>query len=110
MKKETEKQLMIGGATVLLALFVIWYFRNKNNTGLSGFPSQPTPTLTIPSSGYSAPQTPLTPIDYTYAANPSQFGPANINVNVSDQNPSWLSNGYIPLFGFVGIAQGSTWQ
>lgn len=48
----------------------------------------------------------------TYAANPSAFGPQTINgtvdINVSGYNG--LNENYMPLFGFVGMAQGATYQ
>jgi hypothetical protein len=39
-----------------------------------------------------------------------QFEPANLNVNIANQSANLLSNQYIPLFGFVGMAQGSFYQ
>lgn len=55
----------------------------------------------------------VNPILDTYANNPSAFGlhqltPPNINVNVGNQGLAYLSNKYVPLFGFVGMAGG--WQ
>jgi len=32
------------------------------------------------------------------------------NINIGNQGLNYLSNKYIPLFGFVGMAQGVTWQ
>ncbi len=45
----------------------------------------------------------------TYAKNPQAFyTPANqkINVHVANQSMGYLNSSYIPLFGFVGMAQG----
>lgn len=56
------------------------------------------------------PQPSLSPIELTYASNPNNFGPTNLNINVAPQLPAGLSNSYIPLFGFVGIAQGEMLQ
>ncbi len=45
----------------------------------------------------------------TYAKNPQAFyTPANqtVNVNVANQSMGYLNSSYIPLFGFVGMAQG----
>ncbi|MGH9436398.1 MAG: hypothetical protein ACRD22_00535 [Terriglobia bacterium] len=31
------------------------------------------------------------------------------NINIANQTPNLLTNQYIPLFGFVGMAQGTQW-
>jgi hypothetical protein len=36
--------------------------------------------------------------------------PPALNVNVANQFAGLLSHQYVPLFGFVGMAQGSMWQ
>ena len=48
-----------------------------------------------------------------FSANPGAFMPQNlgsINVNIGNQGLGFLSNQYIPLFGFVGMAQGAFYQ
>jgi hypothetical protein len=32
-----------------------------------------------------------------------------LTINVANQTPNLLTNQYMPLFGFVGMAQGSNW-
>jgi len=34
----------------------------------------------------------------------------NINIDIGNQGLNYLSNKYIPLFGFVGMAQGETFH
>jgi hypothetical protein len=49
------------------------------------------------------------PMTNVYEANPQAFSPptnTNLTVNVGDQAASMLSDAYMPLFGFVGVAQG----
>jgi hypothetical protein len=37
---------------------------------------------------------------------PSGYPIANVNIDIGNQGLAYLNNQYIPLFGFVGIAQG----
>lgn len=39
-----------------------------------------------------------------------QPSPQNIDVNIGNQGFNYLTNKYIPLFGFVGMAQGETYH
>ena len=52
----------------------------------------------------------LSPDLAAFSANPAHFMPSNINVDIGNQGYSFLSNAYMPLFGFVGMAQGSLYQ
>jgi len=36
--------------------------------------------------------------------------PKPININIGNQAANWLNSSYMPLFGFVGMAQGETYQ
>lgn len=45
-----------------------------------------------------------------FAANPSAFQPSNLNVKIDNQGLNYLTNHYMPLFGFVGMAQGVYFQ
>jgi len=82
--------LLIGGAIVLY-----WIFKRKNKTDYSPMPlfgNVHNPELE------------------TYGANPSAFGPSGqINVDIGNQGLNYLDNKLVPLFGFVGMAQGATW-
>lgn len=58
------------------------------------------------------------PLLLAYANDPARNEPAkytynidgsNANVNLGPQGFGYLDNKYIPLFGFVGMAQGETW-
>jgi hypothetical protein len=53
----------------------------------------------------------------TYAANPNAYNPRVLQVapvqdtiNIQNQGFGFLDNKYIPLFGFVGMAQGAFYQ
>lgn len=85
---------------VIMAAFVIWWILKQKNVTVQN---------AAPASEDETPY-PLNenPIDAAYAASPSSYGlqPIDVNVNVADQGFSYLSNAYIPLFGFVGVAQG----
>lgn len=57
------------------------------------------------------PQAPVStdPEQVAFNNAPSGYPIANVgdvNINIGNQGLSYLSNQYIPLFGFVGIAQG----
>lgn len=59
----------------------------------------------------SEPQAPVSsdPEQIAFTNAPTGYPIANvgdINVNISNQGLQFLNNGYIPLFGFVGVAQG----
>lgn len=77
------------------ALFIVWWLVHKRAASQGG------------ASSVSMPYN-VDPIDYTYAANPGAFGPqtvnGNIDINVRGYNT--LNQNYLPLFGFVGMAQG----
>jgi len=45
-----------------------------------------------------------------FAANPYAFQPSNLNVNIGNQGFNYLTNKFMPLFGFVGMAQGVYFQ
>lgn len=45
----------------------------------------------------------------TYASDPGKFGPINVNVS-ADASINGLNPNYMPLFGFVGMAQGELWN
>jgi hypothetical protein len=74
-------------------LFLLWWFfhRQQPMTAPDGSPL-----------AYNDPQL------LTYASNPGAFGPQTVNgsINVNVNGAGSLSNQYIPLFGFVGMAQG----
>jgi len=36
--------------------------------------------------------------------------PKPIKINIGNQTANWLNASYMPLFGFVGMAQGETYQ
>ena len=46
---------------------------------------------------------------YSPSLAPQLLG-GNVNVDIQNQGLNYLSNKYIPLFGFVGMAQGETFH
>lgn len=51
------------------------------------------------------------PMNAVYSNNPGAFNPPSLGtINIDNQGLSYLSNQYMPLFGFVGMAQGVTFQ
>ena len=52
-----------------------------------------------------------TPEQIVYSSNPGAFGPAPVNtITIANQGLNYLNSQYIPLFGFVGMANGVTFQ
>lgn len=82
-----------------IALLIWWLLRRRQSQG------QLNDTIEAPE--------PFDPITSTYAANPNQFDPPSlgtVNINIGNQGFAYLTNDYIPLFGFVGMAQGVMFQ
>ena len=80
-----------------LILAVWWIMQPK--TQAASAPAAPVDLGGIPSPELAA-----------FSANPAAFMPhslGNINVNIGNQGLGFLSNQYVPLFGFVGMAQGA---
>ena len=52
------------------------------------------------------------PVESAYSPNlaPQVLGGGTIDVNIANQGLQYLSDKYIPLFGFVGMAQGETYH
>ena len=47
---------------------------------------------------------------YSPSLAPQLLNGGNINIDIKNQGLQYLSNKYIPLFGFVGMAQGKTFH
>ena len=82
---------------------LLWWLSKNNVPALSGVAD-----ASPPLSGFD----PMTQVfsNYPNAWSPPSLSDATIQVNIANQGLSTLSNQYIPLFGFVGIAQGQIWQ
>lgn len=91
---ETAKVAFI----VIGVLFLFWLYKHRQYQNAA-------PEVTPPESA-SDPET------LTYAANPNQFDPASINanINIGNQGLGYLDNKYMPMFGFVGMANGVFYQ
>lgn len=83
-------------------MWLLWWVWTKNNTP-AAIPAATTPSqqaLPIP---WGA------PMDNVYAADPTAYDPAtnaDLTLNINNPYASMLDSAYMPLFGFVGIAQG----
>lgn len=93
--KDYTKLLFI--ALALLALW--WLWRRHQASALAG-PQPQAPTTTVQD-----------PEQVVFENGPPPISSANtLNVNISNQGLGYLSSQYIPLFGFVGMAQGVAYQ
>jgi hypothetical protein len=81
-----KSALIIGGV-----IFLIWLAHHKP--------------------GEAAPPANLDPMQSVFGSDPGAFmPPQDININIGNQGLNYLSNKFIPLFGFVGMAQGTMFQ
>lgn len=85
---------------IALGLLLLWWlWRHKQNGSLiSASPEVPTTTTSDPEQEiFSNGPPPIASV-------------GTIDVNIGNQGLGYLSNQYIPLFGFVGMAQGVAYQ
>lgn len=97
----TDKQFRAFVFIVLVLLFLWWLLHRHNQRTRAENQSAPLPVGSIND-----------PELLTYAADPSAFGPRTINgsVNIEVNGYNGLNQNYMPLFGFVGMAQGEMYQ
>lgn len=70
------------------------------------------PTL-VPSTDGALPVGWDDPMNAVYNANPNAYQPAtpaSLTLNIANQSAALLNQNYIPLFGFVGMAQGQMYE
>lgn len=94
--------LYLSGAIVVLVM--LWWVWRK---------SQPVPQETPAEASGALPVQWDEPMGGVYDANPQAYmpqTPADLTLNVNANNPNMLSNAYIPMFGFVGVAQGEAYD
>jgi hypothetical protein len=93
--------LSIGAVTLAL----IWLFKERGVDTVSVPPAQ-SPALPV---GFQL------PMDSAYGdnSNATPFSPVTapqLAINIGNQSAALLDQNYIPLFGFVGMAQGALYQ
>jgi len=99
MAEKSHEAVYVAGAAA--AMVLLWWTWNR---------SQPPaiPAATVPSQeGFPIPYS--QPMDSVYTANPTAYeppSPADLTLNINNPYASMLGSAYMPLFGFVGIAQG----
>ena len=99
--KDKDFAYLAGACVTLIVLYFAWHHAH-----------QIPPANPAQASG-SLPQPWLGPMTGVYEANPNAFQPASLGdltVKVGNQMGNYLTNQYIPLFGFVGEAQGQLYQ
>jgi hypothetical protein len=83
------------------AAVLLWWVWNKSQPAVIPAASGPADaSLPVP---WGA------PMDNVYSANPDAYDPptnADLTLNIGNPYASMLNSSYMPLFGFVGIAQG----
>lgn len=80
-------------AVIVGVLIILWFWWEKRNA--TSAVSAPAPEQDF--ENWPMEQTP----DYTPQSIP--------DITIGNQTPNLLSQQYIPLFGFVGVAQGTQW-
>jgi hypothetical protein len=85
-------------------IWLLWWVWSKNN--------QPIQAAQDPATASGAFPIPWgSPMDNVYAADPTAYDPAtnaDLTLNINNPYASMLDSAYMPLFGFVGVAQGVT--
>jgi hypothetical protein len=106
MAMTTKEKQAIKIAVILGGVAVLWWLWQRQQA-VAAAPGDDGTDGVDNSSGASP-----DPITATYSANPAAFNPPAIdaNINIANQGLSGLSNQYIPLFGFVGMASGVYYQ
>ncbi len=87
---------VVTAASIVLGLY--WFLMGRKNAPIQIVP--PAPGLTDPNLVNYMQQTGGNP--------PIQVAGANVNVNIANQGLQFLNSSMMPLFGFVGMAQGIT--
>jgi hypothetical protein len=86
-------------------MWLLWWVWNKNQP-------QPIPASAVPSQSSAGGGFPIPygqPMSAVYDANPTAYNPptdSDLTLNINNPYASMLNSAYMPLFGFVGIAQG----
>lgn len=83
-------------------MWLLWWVWSKNHAAI--------PAATTPSQD-AFPIPWGNPMEGVYNANPTAYDPptnADLTLNINNPYASMLDSAYMPLFGFVGIAQGVT--
>lgn len=97
MKKDTVYAVGAGGTILLL-----WWLYERSHP-------KPQPANAAQESG-ALPVDWLSPMGNTYAANAGTFGPQSLDININNPLASTLTDKYMPMFGFVGVAQGQMYE
>lgn len=101
MTKQTTHEALYFAATAGV-IWLLWWVWNKNNAAI---PAAATPT----EQGFPIPWS--APMDNVYNADPTAYAPptnADLTLNINNPYASMLDSAYMPMFGFVGVAQGVT--
>lgn len=87
-------------AFIALGLLLLWWLWRRRQAGQTVSTQQQVPTTTT-----SDPQ------QEVFENGPAPIGSlGTVDINIGNQGLGYLSNQYIPLFGFVGMAQGVAYQ
>lgn len=96
----TEKHEAFYIAATAGVIWLLWWVWSKNN--------QPIPAAENPAQG-AFPIPWGDPMTGVYNADPNAYDPptnADLTLNINNPYASMLDSAYMPLFGFVGVAQG----
>lgn len=98
-----DKQYKMLALVIGIAVVAYWAMqKNGKPVSVAAAPAQ----STLPIAWNS-------PMASAYNADPTAFAPitpGQLDVTINNQSGNLLSNQYVPLFGFVGMAQGSLYQ
>jgi hypothetical protein len=86
------------------AMILLWWVWKQNNSPIQAAAN---PAEAVDGGGFPIPW--ASPMTDVYDANPTAYQPpsdADLTLNVANPYLSMLGSDYMPLFGFVGVAQG----
>jgi len=87
-------------AFIALGLLLLWWLWRRRQAAQAASTQAQAPTTTTGD-----------PEQDVFTNGPAPIGSlGDLNVNINNQGLGYLSNQYIPLFGFVGMAQGVAYQ
>lgn len=102
---DRESIYLVGFAAAAVLLWWVW---NRNEQSQAqAIQASAVPSESIDGGGFPIPWD--SPMDDVYAANPTAYQPptdSDLTLNINNPYAAMLGSTYMPLFGFVGIAQG----
>jgi hypothetical protein len=99
-----DRDYVYVAATAGIITLLWWVWKRNQAPPINAAPN---PAETVDGGGFPIPWD--SPMNDVYAANPTAYDPptdSDLTLNINNPYAAMLGSTYMPLFGFVGIAQG----